>query len=71
MGGGTLYAPPYRAFYFLLKIILKHPYLKILDLANLFVTDAPMKIKVKKYRFTPLSEHFKNRGLKTADGLEG
>jgi len=36
---------------------LRHPYLKILDLANLFVADAPIK-KIKKFSFTPLSEHF-------------
>ena len=27
----------------LLKIIMRHPYLKILDFANIFVADAPMK----------------------------
>ena len=31
----------------LLKNIMRHPYLKILDLANLFVADAPMKKKSK------------------------
>ena len=36
---------------------MKHPYLKILDLANLFVANAPMK-KIKKFSSTPLSEHF-------------
>ena len=43
MGGGALYAPSSFAFCLLLKIILRHPCLKILDLANLFVADAPMK----------------------------
>ena len=27
----------------ILKIVLSHPYLKMLDLANLFVADIPMK----------------------------
>ena len=58
MGGGALYAPPPLAFCILLKIIVRHPYLKILDLANLFVADAPKKKKIKKFIFTPLSEHF-------------
>ena len=58
-GGGrcTVYAPPSFSFCLLLKIIMRHPYLKILDLANLFVADAPMK-KIKKFSFTPLAEHF-------------
>ena len=34
-----------------------HLYLKILDLANIFVADAPIK-KNKKFSCTPLSEHF-------------
>ena len=55
--GGGLYAHPSLAFYLLLKIILRHPYLKILDLANLFVANAPMKKKPKKLSFTPLLEH--------------
>ena len=45
------------SFCLLLKIILKHPYLKILDLANLFVANAPMK-KNQEIYFYPLSEHF-------------
>ena len=57
MGGGALFAPPSLSFCLILKIIFRHPYLKILDLASLFVADAPMK-KIKKLRFTPLSEHF-------------
>ena len=40
-----MYGRPFLAFFLLLKIILTHPYLKILDLANLFVADAPMKKK--------------------------
>ena len=43
MGEGALYAPSSLDFCLLLKIILRHPYLKILYLANLFVADAPMK----------------------------
>ena len=45
-GGGALYtSPPPLSFCLLLKIIMRHAYLKILDLANLFVADAPMKKK--------------------------
>ena len=51
--------PPSLSFCLLLKIIMRHIYLKILDLANLFVADAPMKKKIKKFSSTPLSEHFK------------
>ena len=36
-GGGPLYAPSSLAFCRLLKIFFRHPYLKILDLADLFV----------------------------------
>ena len=57
-GEGALFPPPSLYFCLLLKIIIWHQYLKILDLANLFVADAPMKKKNKKYSFTPLSEHF-------------
>ena len=50
---GALYAPtPPFVFTCYSK------YLKILDFANLFVADAPMKKKIKKFSFTPLSEHF-------------
>ena len=52
-GGGALYAPPSLAFCLLLKIILRHPYLKILDLANLFVADAPMKKKSRNLVLPP------------------
>ena len=41
-GGGALYAPPSIAFCLLLKISWGNQYLQILDLANLFVADAPM-----------------------------
>ena len=60
-GGGrcTAYAHPSLSFCLLLKIIMRHPYLKILDLANLFVADAPMKIKIKKFSFTPSRSTFK------------
>ena len=40
--GGALYAPS-LSFCLLLKIIMRHPYLKILDLAKLFVADALMR----------------------------
>ena len=42
MGGGR------GAFCPLFKISLGNPYLKILDLAKLFVADAPMKKKNQK-----------------------
>ena len=41
--GGALYAPPSLSFGLLLKNIMRHPYMKILDLAKLFAADAPMK----------------------------
>mgnify|MGYP007023203391 CR=1 FL=1 len=45
-GGGALYAPSLPRFFFpLLKKSLGNPYLKILYLAKLFVSDAPMKEK--------------------------
>ena len=34
-------------------MIIRHPYLKILDLANLFVTDAPMKKKSRNLVLPP------------------
>ena len=43
VGVGGAVRPSPLAFCLLLKIILRHPYLKILDLANLCVADAPMK----------------------------
>ena len=58
MGEGALYAPTSFSFCLLLKIIMRDQYLKILDLANLFVADATMKKQIKKLSFTPLSEHF-------------
>ena len=42
----------------LLKISLRNPYLKILDLAKLFVADAPMK-KNPKFLFTPSQSNLK------------
>ena len=42
-GGGRCTPPPSLSFCLLLKIFIRHPYLKILYLANLFVADAPMK----------------------------
>ena len=49
MGGGALYAPPSLFLCLLLKISWDNPYLKTLDLANLFVADVPMKKKIKKF----------------------
>ena len=43
MGGGALYVPPSLFLGLLLKISLDNPYLKILDLANLFAADVPIK----------------------------
>ena len=59
MGGGALYTPPSLSFCLLLKIIIRHPYLKILDLANLFIANAPMKNKSRNLVLPPHSEHFK------------
>jgi len=42
-GGGGPVRPSSLAFCLLLKIMMRHPYLKILDLANLFDADAPIK----------------------------
>ena len=47
LGGGGLFFNP------LLKISLVNPYLKILDLTQLFIADATMKKKSKIW-FTPL-----------------
>jgi len=57
-GGGAVRPPPPFLFACYSKIIIRHSYLKILDLANLFVADATKKKKIKKFSFTPLSEHF-------------
>ena len=57
-GKGVESPPPPTVFCPLLKIFFSQPYLKILDLANLFVSDALMKKKIKQFSFTPLSEHF-------------
>ena len=46
MGGGALYAPS-SLFCLLLKISQDNSNLKILDLANLFVDDSPIKKKKK------------------------
>ena len=50
----NFYAPPSLVFFYLLKISWGNPHLKILDLANLFVADAPIYIII----FYPLLEHF-------------
>ena len=42
-GVGELYAPPFISFCHLLKIIVRHSNLKILDHVSRFVADAPMK----------------------------
>ena len=59
-GGGALYAPPSLFLCLLLKISWDNPYLKILDLANLFVADVPMK-KKKKIGPPPPQSTFKYR----------
>ena len=53
MGGGVVYAPSCLRFFPLLKISVVNPYLKILDLAKLFVADAPIKKNREKNSFTP------------------
>ena len=55
MGRSAVRPLPFLPF---IKNILDIPYLKILDLASLIVADAHMKKKIKKFSFTPLSEHF-------------
>ena len=52
----THYAPPSIFLCLLLKVSWDNPYLKILDLANLFVADVPMK-KINKKNWLP-SEQF-------------
>ena len=56
---------PPSVFLPLLKRSSYDPYLKILDLAKLFVTDAPMKKKSKIFVLPPLRA---NIGLKTGHG---
>ena len=58
-GGGTVRPPPPLALVFcpLLKLSLRNPYLKILDLAKLFVAIYSWKIN-PKFLFYPLSEQF-------------
>ena len=67
--GEALYAPPSLAFCLLLKSFFRHPYLKILDLTNHFVADAPMKKKIRNLVLPPLRALWK-MGLKTGYGLE-
>ena len=45
--------PPSIYFCLLLKFIIRHSYLKILDLANPFVADAPMKKKSRNLVLPP------------------
>ena len=54
----------------LLKISLVNPYLKILDLAKLFVADVPIK-KIYKKIVLPTLRTLTNIGLKIAHRLEG
>ena len=69
MGGGrcTVYAPPSLVYCLLLKIILRHSYLKILDLANLFIADTTMNKKKQEIQFyspqSTLKYRSKNRLL--------
>ena len=55
MRGGGMYAPPPSlVFCPLLKLSVGIPYLKILNLAKLFVADAPMKQKkIRKFVSPP------------------
>ena len=63
---GALYASPSLVFFcLLLKIFGGNPFLKILDLANLFVANAPMKKEEKKD--LSHSKHLKYR----SNGREG
>ena len=48
------------AFCLLLNISWGNPCLKILDLANLYVADAPMKKKIKTFIFIPSQSTLKN-----------
>ena len=57
--GGALYAPP-SLFLPITQNIMRHPYLKILDLANLFVADAPMKKKSRNLVLHPSQSNLKN-----------
>ena len=45
-GGGDVHTPPSLFLCLFLKISLGNTYLKILDLANLFVADVPKKRKI-------------------------
>ena len=57
MGGGALYAPPV-VFCPFLKKSSGNPYLKILDISQLCIADAPMKTKKQKNWFYPRAEQF-------------
>ena len=59
MGMGPVAHPPTLVFCPLLKISLRNPYLKILDLAKLFVANAPVKKKNQNFLLYLLSEQFK------------
>ena len=47
--GGALYAPTPVVLCLLLKKALDNPYLKILDIPQLFVADAPIKNSFTPY----------------------
>ena len=51
--GGPLAPPLFLVICPLLKISLVNPYLKKLDLAKLFVTDAPIKKKIHQKLVSP------------------
>ena len=55
--GGALYAPPTLVLCLLLKLSWDNPYLKILDLANIFVADVPIKKNQHIWSPSP-SEHY-------------
>ena len=48
-----IFNPSLPSFCLLLKIIMRHPYLKILDLVNLLVANAPMKKKSRNLVLPP------------------
>ena len=59
-GGGSCRSLPALIFCPLLKIFLVNPYLKILDLAKLFVADSPIKKIEEKNSFTPSQINLKS-----------
>ena len=59
MGGGrrAVRFPP-LCFFALYAKTVGNPYLKIPDFSQLFIVDAPMKKKIKKFSFTPAQSTF-------------